>query len=42
MQFVGPRMPPATPTRDYDVSKKATGNFMNLGSSRLNKTPYEN
>ena len=21
MQFVGPRMPPATPTRGYDVSK---------------------
>ena len=42
MQFVGPRMPPAPLTRGYDVSKQATRDYMNLGTSRLNKTPYEN
>ena len=42
MQFVGPRMSSATPTRDYDVSKVVTGDYMKLGTSRLNKTPYEN
>ena len=42
MQFVGPRMSPATPTRGYDVSKYAIGDYMNSGMSRLIKTPYEN
>ena len=42
--FFGLQMPPATPTRDCDVSKCATGNLlifkhMKVGASDLTETP---
>ena len=42
MQFVGPRMSSATPTRAAMLASVPPGDYKKLGASRLNKMPYAN